>query len=454
MTSADTPQERSRRGRRPARPTPAGAEPGPTDAGRSATLGEGSAAADPRSVLRLLAAEVSGRSDLAGVIDDMLDHSVALFGADRAGLWTVEPGDHPFRLAAHRGLGEAFLGIVARIERGRKAAGIRAIEERRTIVLDQPTRQETTVELRRAYRAEGIRSICFVPIVFVGEPLGLLVLYHLAPHEWPLEELDLVEGFADQVAVALQNARLYSSVQGFAARLGAIKDLAGQLNRIHDVGEIGRAIVEQIREVYDSDTATFYTIDREAGMCEPVAFSGTFLGSRDPDPEALRIPVGTGLTGWVAEHNEPLRIADTRRDQRRRVIGADEPDSMLFAPVAYGDRAIGVIVVSKAGVDHYSAEDLTTLSIFAGFAGQALANAENIGRLRAQQGELERRLAGQRTLLSVNETLLTAADPATVFERIADGLITVVRYDNITIYRLDRERGIRVAVLARDRYAD
>jgi diguanylate cyclase (GGDEF)-like protein/PAS domain S-box-containing protein len=397
---------------------------------------------------------MSDHRDLAGVFDDLLDHSVALFGADKAGLWTIEPGDHPFRLAAHRGLGDAFLQVVARIEPGSRAAGIRAIEERRSLVLDRPTRQGTTAELRRAYRAEGFRSICFVPIVFLDEPLGLLVLYHLTPRAWPPEDLVLVEGFAAQVAVALQNARLYSSVQSFAARLGSVKDLAGQLNRIHDVAEIGRAIVEQIRGLYDSDTARFYTIDRETGMCEPVAFSGTFLGSQDPDPEVLRVPIGTGLTGWVAEHNTPLRIGDTSRERRRRVVGVDEPESMLFAPVAYEDRAIGVVVASKKGIDRYSADDLTTLSIFAGFAGQALANAENIGRLRAQQGELERRLASQRTLLSVNETLLAAADPATVFERIADGLITVVTYDNLTIYRLDRERGVRVAVLARDRYAD
>ena len=127
---------------------------------------------------------------------------------------------------------------------------------------------------------------------------------------------------------------------------------------------------------------------------------------------------------------------------------------MLFAPMTYEEVVRGVIVVSKKGFDRYAADDLTTLSIFAGFAAQSLVNAENIERLSRQQVELEHRLAGQRALLEVNETLLGSGDPREVLELIADGLKAVVRYDNLTIYRLDRLQEVRVAVLARDRFAD
>ena len=148
-----------------------------------------------------------------------------------------------------------------------------------------------------------------------------------------------------------------------------------------------------------------------------------------------------GLTGWVAAHNTAVRVADTRTDPRRLVVGPDEePESMLVAPMTFDDLVLGVVVVSKKGTDRYSEDDLATLRIFAGFAAQALVNAENIGRLRDQQQELEHRLASQRALLDVNETLLGAGDPTLVMERIADGLRSVVRSDNLTIYRIDRER--------------
>ncbi len=387
--------------------------------------------------------------------EDVLDHAMALFGADKAGLWVLEDGERPFHLAAHRGLGDDFLGMVAEGRRGDAAAGWRAIEQRRTVVLQAPWGRAASPALAVAYEREGFKTICLVPLVYADESLGVLGLYHLAARPWTAGDLDLVESFADQVAIAVQNARLYASVHDFAARLDAIQDLAGRLNRLHDPVEIGQAIVAEVRGLFASDTARVYRVDHAAGMCEPIAFGGTFLGTSDPAAEVLRVPIGTGLTGWVAANNAAVRVADTRTDPRRLVVGPDEAsESMLLAPMSFDDVVRGVVVVSKKGADRYVEDDLATLRIFAGFAAQALVNAENIGRLHDQQAELEHRLASQRALLDVNETLLAAGDPTAVLERIADGLRSVVRYDNLTIYRIDRARGLRTAVLARDRYAE
>jgi diguanylate cyclase (GGDEF)-like protein/PAS domain S-box-containing protein len=437
----------------PAGPGPVG-QPGAVDApgGPGAPR---AAETDREAALRRIAAEVNTHRDLARVFDDVIDHSLALFDADKAGLWTWEEGEHPFHLAAQRGLGPAFLAGVAGVDRRTPSAGVRAIEERRTIVLREPWTPVLSPALVSLYAGEGLRTICLVPLVFVDEPLGILGLYHQADRAWPDAELDLVEGFADQMAVALQNARLYASVRDFAARLDAIQDLAARLNRLHDPLEIGQAIVAEVRGLFASDTARVYRVDSASGMCEPIAFGGTFLGVSDPSAEVLRVPIGTGLTGWVAAHNAAVRVADARTDPRRLVVGPDEePESMLVAPMSFDDVVRGVVVVSKKGADRYIEDDLATLRIFAGFAAQALVNAENFGRLHEQQGELEHRLASQRALLDVNETLLGAGDPNAVLERIADGLRSVVRYDNLTIYRIDRERGVRTAVLARDRWAE
>jgi Amt family ammonium transporter len=416
----------------------------------------GLAAGDrPRPPPVLPAGDLRSRRDLDRIFDDVLGHAMALFGAEKAGLWVLEEGDRPFHLAAHQGLGDEFLGTVAEVRRGEPSAGWRAIEQRRTVVLQMPWGQATSPGLAAAYEHEGFRTSCLVPLVYAGEPLGLLGLYHLTARQWAEGELDLVESYADQVAIAVQNARLYASVHDFAARLDAIQDLAGRLNRLHDPVEIGQAIVAEVRGLFDSDTARVYRVDHATGMCEPIAFGGIFLGVSDPAAEVLRVPIGTGLTGWVAANNAAVRVADTRTDPRRLVVGPDEEsESMLVAPMSFDDVVRGVVVVSKKGADRYVEDDLSTLRVFAGFAAQALVNAESIGRLHEQQSELEHRLASQRALLDVNETLLGAGDPTAILERIADGLRSVVRYDNLTIYRIDRERGMRTAVLARDRYAE
>jgi diguanylate cyclase (GGDEF)-like protein/PAS domain S-box-containing protein len=436
-------------------------EPAPDGAAERQGLDVGGAVAAPataaacEAALPRIATEVNTQNDLVRIFDDVLDHSRALFGADKAGLWILEDGEHPFRLAAHRGLGADVLATIADVRRGGTSAGWRAVEQRRTLVLRPPWAQGTTPALAAAYDGEGFRTTCLVPLVYADEPLGVLALYHTTDRPWLEGELDLVGSFADQVAIALQNARLYASVHGFAARLDAIQDLAARLSRLHDPVEIGQVIVAEVRGLFASDTARVYLIDHAAGMCEPIAFGGTFLGVSDPSADLLRVPIGTGLTGWVAAHNTAVRVADARTDPRRLVVGPDEePESMLVAPMSFEDVVRGVVVVSKKGADRYVEDDLATLRIFAGFAAQALVNAENVSRLHEQQGELEHRLASQRALLDVNETLLSAGDPTAVLERIADGLRTVVRYDNLTIYRIDRERGVRTAVLARDRYAE
>ncbi len=405
--------------------------------------------------LRRIAAEASGRTDLSTLFDDVIGYSVALFAADRVGLWLIDEDVHPFRLAAHRGLSPALRAAVARLKIDSAASGALAIRERHLRVVREARLNGTTPELREAYRQDGIETVCFVPIVFRDRPLGLLALYHETLRDWPAAERDLAAAFADQMATAIENARLYEATRDLAARLRAIQDLGARLNRIQDSRGIGEAIVAEVRRLIDHDNIRVYRIDHATGMCEPITFQGAFMGIDAPTAEMLRCRVGDGLTGWVAEHNESIVVGDAENDPRRILVGAPTgPESMLIVPMTYDDRVEGVIALAKLGRDRFTADHEATLSIFAGHAAQAFVSADNAERVRRQQGELERRLASQRRLLEVNETLLSTLDPQTVLEMIADSLKTVVAYDSLTIYRVDREANSRRAVVARDRFAE
>ena len=256
---------------------------------------------DPRAVaLRRVVAEVSGNLELDDVLRDILDSSRTLFGAEVAGLWLLVPGPHPLRLAAHRNLAPEVVEAVGSLTGDEPAASLQALTDRRPIVLAHP---EDAPSFADVYVRQGFRTINFVPLVFRDEALGLLALYHRTAYDWSLDELELCSTFANQMAIAVANARLFNTVRDGAARLRAIQELSSRLNRIQDVAGIGEAIVAEADRLIGHDTIRVYRVDHAAQTCEPIAFQGEFMDIGTPSAEALRVRIGEGLTGWVALHN-------------------------------------------------------------------------------------------------------------------------------------------------------
>ena len=184
---------------------------------------------DRSAALLRIAAGVSGQQDLARLFEDVIDESFSLFGVDQAGLWMYREGPQPLSLAAQRGLSPEILELVETLPGDATTAGMTAIREQRVQVMDGDLRY-TLPDLREIYLRAGIRTICFVPIVFGGEPQGLLVLYHHHAYAWTQGEMDLARAFADHMATAIGNARLAKSTRTLADRLRSISDLAIRLN--------------------------------------------------------------------------------------------------------------------------------------------------------------------------------------------------------------------------------
>ena len=406
--------------------------------------------------LRSVTQELTGQLELEEVLDDIVDRTQSLFEGDKVGLWMLTDAQHPFQLVASREIGDSFQAAVRSMTLETPSLGASAVRERRTQVAHQADFDRAAGAMREVYRAEGLRSVCLVPLVSPERVVGLLGVYHLRDREWPDDELALVQAFANQAAVAINNARLYRSLADQAARMRSIHDLSARLNRLTNVQAIADAIVAEASTLADYHDIRVYTVDWEAGFCEPISYTDRLLGAGD-FRERLRVDIGEGsFTGWVAEHAEPILSNDALHDGRGHTIeGTDEiEESMLVVPMVYEGRAVGVIALSKLGVDQFSADDMQTMTIFAGYAAQALVNARSYRRLEEQSAQLARQLESQRTLLSVNEQVMGTLEQSDIFEVIADGLRAVVRYDNLSIYRTDHVQRTLVPVLTRERHAE
>jgi diguanylate cyclase (GGDEF)-like protein len=406
--------------------------------------------------LRHVTQELTGQLDLTTVLDDIADRTRSLFDADKVGLWLLDDSEQPFTPAASRGLGDEFQAMVRSLTLASPTLGNRAVRERRTFVVRGADSHEDVGMMKPVYQREGIKTACLVPLVSNDRSVGLIGLYHARDHEWPEDELALAQAFANQAAVAISNARLYRSVADQAARIRSIQDLSARLNRLTDVQAIADAIVSEANALAAYHDIRVYQVEWERGICEPIAFTDRNLGDGDYK-ELLRVDIGEGsFTGWVAATGEPILANDALNDTRGHTIdGTDDiEESMLVVPMLYEGRSVGVIALSKLGSHQFTNDDLQTMSIFAGYAAQAMANATAYERLELQSAELARQLQSQRRLLEINERLLSTLDRQDVLESIADGLRAVVDYDNLSIYRADHDHQVLVPVLTRESHAE
>ena len=160
------------------------------------------------------------------------------------------------------------------------------------------------------------------------------------------------------------------------AHLKMLQSLTGKLNRLNDVREIGEAIAAELRSLVDYHNCRVFVSDGEELI--PVAFLGELTSTAESlSLDLLRTRVGRGITGRCAELGESIVVADAANCEFGQLIEGTDPieESLLAVPLRYGSRVVGVIVVSKLGLDQFDEDDVRLLEVLAGHAAVAVENA-------------------------------------------------------------------------------
>ncbi|HEX5824083.1 MAG TPA: diguanylate cyclase [Candidatus Limnocylindrales bacterium] len=226
----------------------------------------------------------------------------------------------------------------------------------------------------------------------------------------------------------------------FGRQLEVLQAASARLSRAEGTEAVGRAIVEETGRIIDYHNARVYVIE-PPDLVVPIAFEGRVGAYDEIDFELLRTRFGIGFTGWVAQHGEAILVPDANADPRGATIpGTDDVDeSMLVVPMRYDDAVVGVITLSKLGLDQFDLHDLRLLSILADQAATALESARNLARGEALAGEL-------RLLLDVSSELAASLDLREVANILARHLATVMGVEECAISWWDRDNE-RVASL-------
>ncbi len=160
-------------------------------------------------VLRVIA---SSPTDIQPVLDTLVENAVTLGGADRGVIFRWD--SEVFRLAANYGHSDEFVEFVTRHppSLGRGSATGRTALERRTVHIhdvfadpdyEQPARQV----------AEGFRTVLGIPMLKGDELLGVFALHRHEVKPFSERQIDLMETFADQAVIAIENVRLFKELE-------------------------------------------------------------------------------------------------------------------------------------------------------------------------------------------------------------------------------------------------
>lgn len=385
--------------------------------------------------LRRVAGDIGSRLDLDRILAGLVDHAMVLFEADRAAVF-LRRHDGEAIAEVSRGLSARYLHAMRTIRT--RTLSEAAVTARRPLFSVGYRDDPRGADVRAAVVQEGFDTMCTAPLMDGTELLGTLNVYHDAPHHWTPDELETIAALATQASVAIRTAQDYQRMATWTAQLQSIQQLGARLNHLTNVRDIGMAIATELHQLIDYHNVRVYRLVGEDLI--PVAMQGQVGEYVGETPERLRVALGEGITGWVAQHRIAQNLPDAAADPRANTIPGTERDleeSMLLAPMIFEDQVLGVLVLSKLGLHQFHDDDLRLLVIYASFAAQAMANADTTERLREQSATLERQLRSQRELIGITESILTTLDGRQVLEGITDRLGSLIACDNIAIEVVD-----------------
>ncbi|MFH1636459.1 MAG: GAF domain-containing protein [Chloroflexota bacterium] len=222
-----------------------------------------------------------------------------------------------------------------------------------------------------------------VPLVLGDRVLGVIALYDWE-HEYAFDEQNqwVIQTMADLAAIALENARLFIAEQNWAGRLKALNEVSQELTASLDPERVWSLILEKAAQLTDAHYSTIQIIDDAE---DELVLSFVHPPEEKPiDETFIRIPVGRGITGWVAEHRKSLLVRNVTEDDRYLEY-LSETCSELAVPLFVDGRLIGVLNVEHREVGGLDKQDQELLTTFANQAAVAIQNARHVETLREEQ---------------------------------------------------------------------
>jgi PAS domain S-box-containing protein len=414
--------------------------------------------------MREILAVVNSQRSLDDILAFLVTQASRILGSAASAIYLPEVSDGQTVLAvrAFHGLDENYAAV--KIPSGRAGTGL-AFELRRPVgvydvaaAMPVDPSEARGLELEyfpshiRAVRmspgervlwrgapVSGYRAALAVPLSAKDDRLGVLTLYYRAPREFSDEEVWLATAFADQAALAVENARLFTQSERQRRQMEILYRADEMLHRSLQLQDVLRALVEVATDVLGADKTSVLIWD--------AAHEHLVIGAaRGYAPETLARLVfnpGEGIAGRVAVSGQPMMVDDSHTDPRtapriNAITAPEEIRSYVCVPIVVKGEVFAVFSVNYYQPQQFSDDDLRPLEALAQRAAVAIQNAELYERAQHAAVLEERQRLARELHDAVTQTLFSASLIAEVLPRLWDRDPTQVRPRLEELRRLSR----------------
>lgn len=287
-----------------------------------------------------------------------------------------------------------------RIKMGQGIAG-QAAAERRSIRVDDVTTSPAYINVN-----DEVKSELAIPLFIKNKVIGVLDIESDEPAHFTADHQKLLELVASRMAIAIENARLYTRVSRQAQTLLVLNEISREITSILDLDDLLERVGGLLRRVVDFQMFTIL-LWSESQQQFVHRFSTRF-GERIT--RERNTPMGVGIIGIAAEMRTPILAPDVKRDPRYIEVNP-EVRSELAVPLIYKGHVIGVIDVEHTRLNYYNEDHQRTLVTLANQIAIAITNARLYERILEEEQRLERDLKMAR---EVQLRLLPPAPPSVV----------------------------------------
>jgi len=246
----------------------------------------------------------------------------------------------------------------------------------------------------------GFRSLLGVPLMRDGTPIGAIVVGRREPGPFPEQQIALLQTFADQTVIAIENVRLFKELE---ARTTELARLVEQLRALSEVGQavsstldletVLSTIVSRATQLASMDGGAIYEYEEGRGEFRLHATE------RLPNElvETLRsapIPSGEGAVGGLATSGEPVAIRDIKdealyQSRVREILLRLGYRSLLAVPLLRESRLLGGLLVTRKSPGEFEPHVIELLKNFATQSALAIQNARLYREIEEKGRQLE-----------------------------------------------------------------